>query len=110
LAQDVDATRLTALGPTANLATHLDAYAEVDIALDTFPYNGTTTTCEALHMGVPVISLCGRTHAGRVGLSLLSQVGLQDLVAEDEAGFVTRAVALAQDPARRGLLRRELRG
>lgn len=76
---------------------HLRAYCRVDIALDTFPYNGATTTCEALWMGVPVVSLEGHRHAGRVGSSLLKAVGFDDLVATDEDAYVARAAALAKD-------------
>ena len=65
------------------LREHLELHTQVDIALDTFPYNGTTTTCESLWMGVPVITLEGCTHAGRVGKTILTRVGLSDLVAAD---------------------------
>ena len=75
----------------------LDAYNTVDIALDTFPYNGTTTTCEAFWMGVPVITLCGDRHAARVSASLLKTIGLEELVAESEEEYVEKAVALARD-------------
>lgn len=89
---------------------HLLAFGRIDIALDPFPYNGTTTTCEALWMGVPVVTLAGRHHVSRVGASLLTQCGLPDLVATDEAGYVETAVALARDSQRLAALRRDLRG
>ncbi len=79
---------------------HLALYDRVDIALDPFPYNGTTTTCEALWMGVPVVTLRGDRHAGRVGASLLTQIGLTDLIADSVEEYVEIAVALAGDPAR----------
>lgn len=88
---------------------HLGAYARVDVALDTFPYHGTTTTCEALYMGVPVVSRVGATHAARVGLSLLTNVGLPDLACETDDGFVETAAALAADAPRRAALRSTLR-
>jgi protein O-GlcNAc transferase len=89
--------------------THLTLYNRVDIALDPFPYNGTTTTCEALWMGVPVVTLRGDRHAGRVGASLLTQVGSTDLVADSIEAYVETAVALASDPARLAGLRQSLR-
>ncbi|MDQ2101731.1 O-linked N-acetylglucosamine transferase, SPINDLY family protein [Azospirillum isscasi] len=89
---------------------HLRAYDRIDIALDPFPYTGTTTTCEALWMGVPVITLAGRHHVSRVGASLLTRCGLPGLIATDEAGYVETAAALARDPARLAALRRGLRG
>jgi protein O-GlcNAc transferase len=92
-------------GVTAHLAT----YHQVDIALDPFPYNGTTTTCEALWMGVPVVVCRGDRHAGRVGASLLSQIGLSDLIAESAQEYVEVALALADDSTRRKELRYCLR-
>ncbi|MCF8506758.1 MAG: tetratricopeptide repeat protein [Caulobacter sp.] len=105
----IGAERIVALPYEPDQARHLELYGRVDIALDTFPYNGTTTTCEALWMGVPVIGLLGRGHAGRVGASLLSQVGLDWLVGRDEADYVRRAVTLAADTPALAELRRGLR-
>lgn len=101
--------RIEFLGATQGLAEHLATYARVDVALDTTPYNGTTTTCEALHMGVPVVTLPGPTHASRVGVSLLTAIGAPDLIAPDEDGFVHLAVGLAHDSARLDALRASLR-
>jgi predicted O-linked N-acetylglucosamine transferase (SPINDLY family) len=88
---------------------HLALYDRVDIALDPFPYNGTTTTCEALWMGVPVVTLRGDRHAGRVGASLLTQMGMTELIAHSVEEYVETAVALARDPARLAHLRHSLR-
>ena len=76
---------------------HLRMYHQVDVALDTFPFNGATTTCEALWMGVPVVTLRGRTHTSRMGASLLGAIGRPSWIAETDAEFVEIAVALAQD-------------
>lgn len=104
------ADRILLLSPIDGTGNHLAAYAQVDIALDTLPYHGTTTTCEALWMGVPVVTLAGQTHVSRVGASLLRQVSLTDLIAETPDDYVDRAVQLAEDHARLADLRRVLRG
>ena len=83
---------------------------EVDIALDPFPFNGCTTTFEALWMGVPVVTLEGSRFLGRMSGSFLRHVGLGDLVAGDAAAYVGVAAGLAGDLDRRSALRRELRG
>jgi predicted O-linked N-acetylglucosamine transferase (SPINDLY family) len=94
---------------TAGTAEHLAAYGDVDIALDTFPYHGTTTTCESLWMGVPVVSLIGDRHMSRVGHSLLSAAGHPEWTASSPADYVRRAVELAADPQRLAVIRRGLR-
>ena len=76
-------------------AEHLQTYGRMDIALDTYPYNGTTTTCEALWMGVPTVSLVGKCHASRVGLSILACLGLEFFAASSPKEYVARATALA---------------
>ena len=105
----VDPARVDLRGWIGERQQHLDAYSHIDIALDTFPYNGTTTTCEALWMGVPVVTLAGEVHMSRVGASLLHSAGLDQLIALDEAEYVRIAIELAHDAARRQSLRAELR-
>ncbi len=105
----VDASRLDLRAKTPTMREHLAMYHDVDVALDTFPYNGATTTCESLLMGVPVVSMEGRRHAGRVGLSLLTNAGMHDLVARTEEDYVRLALDLAKDAPRRAALRRDLR-
>jgi protein O-GlcNAc transferase len=105
----VDPSRVDLRGWIGERQQHLDAYGDIDIALDTFPYNGTTTTCEALWMGVPVITLAGDVHMSRVGASILHCSGLDQLIARDEAEYVRIAVELARDAVKRRTLRAELR-
>jgi predicted O-linked N-acetylglucosamine transferase (SPINDLY family) len=105
----IEEERLDLVAWIPEVAGHLGAYARVDIALDTFPYNGTTTTCEALWMGVPVISLAGDRHAARVGVSLLTRVGLTELIAQKPEEYVKRAVELAGDTERLVTLRAGMR-
>ena len=92
----VDVQRVSMDPTLASFEAHLRYYDAADIALDTFPYNGTTTTCEALWMGLPTVVLRGQLHAGRVGASLLTSIGLDEAyVTETEGEYVERAVALA---------------
>jgi protein O-GlcNAc transferase len=105
----IDSSRLTLLGRALTSDGHLSTYAKVDIALDTFPYNGTTTTCEALWMGVPVVTVAGARHVERVGVSLLTTVGLAEFIAADRAGYVDIAAKLAGDPTRLAELRHTMR-
>ncbi len=91
----IDADRLTLTGFVESTGGHLALYNKVDVALDTFPYNGTTTTAEALWMGVPVITYAGDRHAARVGASILTHAGLRHLVAHDPDEYVALAVEIA---------------
>ncbi len=101
----VDPSRLELIAKTASRNDHLGQYAKVDIGLDPFPYNGTTTTCEAMLMGVPVVTVAGETHVSRVGASLLTAVGLSELVARNEDESVRICTELAGDRARLAKLR-----
>jgi len=108
--QGIGMERLSLLKPEAVSTNHLAAYAGIDIALDPFPYNGTTTTCEALWMGVPIVSLAGRSHPGRVGLSLLNAVGHPEWVGATVGEYVGIAAGLAADVDRLAGIRAGLRG
>lgn len=94
---------------TEGRVEHLASYGEVDIALDTFPYNGTTTTCEALWMGVPVVTRAGSMHMSRVGATLMSNAGLPELVTASADQYVDCAVRLARDRPRLAELREGMR-
>jgi len=88
---------------------HLPLYHRVDIGLDPFPYNGTTTTCESLHMGVPVMALRGDRFISRVSASILHTAGFDDWIAEDLEAYVEKAVRLARDIPALGRLRQTVR-
>lgn len=101
----IDEERLDLRPRIAERQHHLALYDEVDVALDTFPYNGTTTTCEALWMGVPVVTLAGSLHAGRVGASLLRQLDLTDWIAHSPDDYVSLVLSVAAMPPERRILR-----
>ena len=105
----VEPLRLELQGGMLKRREHLEAYARIDIALDPFPYNGTTTTCEALWMGVPVVALAGDAHRARVGASILHHSGLGELLTQDIDAYVDKALALAADIGGLNTLRRSLR-
>jgi predicted O-linked N-acetylglucosamine transferase (SPINDLY family) len=107
----IPAERVVLEGPAEHYA-FLERYAEIDIALDTFPYNGGTTTMEAIWQGVPVMAFTGDRWAARISTSILREAGLAEFVAPDLEGYVARAIALArapEAPARLDSLRRTLR-
>jgi protein O-GlcNAc transferase len=107
--EGVDAERVELHPGDASPADHLAQYGRVDIALDTFPYNGTTTSCEALWLGVPVVTLAGTRHAARTGVSILTNCGLGSLVAQTPEMYVALACELARDAGRLQVLRAGLR-
>lgn len=92
-----DPARLDVSGWEGDFESHLRRYADIDIALDSHPYHGTTTTCEALWMGVPVVTLAGSAHVSRVGVSLLARAGHPAWVARDPDDHVRIATGLASD-------------
>jgi len=100
----IDQNRLILKTSKAKIEQHLDEYNSIDIALDTVPYNGTTTTLEALWMGVPVISLIGNTHASRVSASILHRLGLTGLACPNVRAFAEKA----KDLSDKSNLRQEL--
>ena len=107
--QGIARNRIKLQGWSPDVSSHLELYSDVDIQLDSFPYNGTTTTVESLRQGVPIITLSGTNHRSRVGHSLLTQVGLCDLIATDENEYIEIATKLAKDTDRLRSLRASLR-
>lgn len=110
--EGIDASRLDFFPMTESRNEHLKMYHRVDICLDPFPYNGTTTTCEALWMGVPVVTVTGDRHSGRVGASIMHQAGLDELTAGSTGEYIDVAVRTAEDTeslaAMREIIREEL--
>lgn len=105
----IERDRISIAGPTRAHRDHMEAYGEVDIALDTFPYHGTTTTLDALWMGVPVITLAGDRHVSRVGASILAALGLTEFVARTSDEYVSAAAQVAGNADKLDNLARSLR-
>lgn len=105
----IDSRRVQLLDSKSDRRENWEFYSTIDIALDPFPYNGTISTCEAMWMGVPVITLAGNTHASRTGVSLLTTVGLTEFIAQDIKEYLRKALALAQNLDRLSQLRANLR-
>ena len=101
--------RVVILKATDHSSDHLGLYKEMDVALDPFPYGGATTTCEALIMGVPVITLAGQGMAGRLSSSILASAGCDEWIAADKAAYVALAKCLAAEGPREVAQREQLR-
>jgi len=104
----VERERVTVCGLLAR-NQHLELYNQVDIALDTYPFNGCVTTLEGLWMGVPVITQVGQMTVSRVGLTLLTQLGLAAFAAHSPDQYIQKAVALAANPAALAKIRASMR-
>lgn len=107
--RNIHPDRIELRGWTATQAEHQAIFREIDVALDTFPYGGVISTCEALWMGLPVVSLMGDRVLGRYGGAFLEAVGLPELAAADIDTYVERAAGLAADLDRLAALRATLR-
>jgi predicted O-linked N-acetylglucosamine transferase (SPINDLY family) len=105
----VDPRRVTIKGMLKNNFDHLSGYNIIDIALDCFPYNGTTTTCEALLMGCPVVTVLGDTHVSRVSASILTHISHPEWIAADANEYVKKAVELSSDLEKLSAIRSNLR-
>lgn len=107
-AAGVAADRLI-LHPKLSMADYLAIHHRIDLALDPFPYNGGTTSCHSLWMGVPVVTLAGRSTASRYGVALMEGLGLGEFVAPTEDAYVARVLQLAGDLPRLNAIRQSLR-
>ena len=107
-AASIDASRIIVEGPTS-LEAFLEAHHKVDINLDTFPYNGGTVTCHSLSMGVPVLTIKGRSVIGHVGESFLRPLGLDDWIADEREDYVAKAIAWSHRLEELAMLRQTLR-
>jgi len=106
--QGIRPERLEFVGLTS-MPEYMNLYGRIDIALDPFPYGGGTTTCDALWMGVPVVTLSGDTAVGRGGVSILSNIGVPEWIAPTGEAYIQIAADLANDPGRLSQLRSTLR-
>jgi len=105
----IGSDRITLLAMLPSTEDHLSIYNQIDIALDTFPYNGTTTTCEAMWMGVPTTTFVGDRHSARVGASIMAHSGFTELASNSLEAFVCDTVALASQTERLLTLRKDMR-
>jgi predicted O-linked N-acetylglucosamine transferase (SPINDLY family) len=105
----IETNRLILLGHSLTREQHLRMYNQMDIALDPYPYHGTTTTCEALWMGVPIITLEGKAHVSRASVSILQNIGLHDCIAKTPEDYINKAIQMGSDISFLGLLRQQLR-
>ncbi len=107
-ANEIDTNRID-FTAAKDFDSYLSGHADVDIVLDTLPWNGHTVSCHALWMGVPVITLAGNRHSARMGASILTNLDLNDCIANSEPEFIAAAVALSQDTQQLAHLRQALR-
>ncbi len=105
--EGIDADRIDVIGRIP-IELYFEGYRDVDVALDTFPYNGATTTCDALIMGVPVATIMGERSIARGGVSLLSTLGLEEWIAPSASGFPSMLLERLHDPAHVAELRADL--
>lgn len=108
-AHGISRDRIKILGGKRPRADHFAAYGEIDIMLDTFPYSGSTTTCESLWMGVPVIALRGQSYVGRISAGILSTIGIRELITESTDEYIQRALQLAASTDQLAAIRSSLR-
>lgn len=108
-AHGITGKQLELVGHSKSQLDHFNWYNKIDIGLDTFPYNGTTTTCDTLWMGVPVVTLAGNTHVARVGVSQMTNLGMPELIANTPEEYHAIALRLAQDLDALDKIRKELR-
>jgi len=109
MANGVKRNQIKCMGFLESIEGHLAAYHNVDLALDSFPYNGTTTTCDALWMGVPVITKLGDCHAARVSASILSCIGLNDFIATSDEDYILKTIQICQNISILKQIRKNLR-
>ena len=107
--QGIEQERIILSGTVASSKDHLSLYNKIDIALDPFPYCGTTTTAEALCLGVPVVTMRGQGFVTRVGESILKNIGREEWIAENQTSYVETAMKLAATPEELSATRRKLR-